>query len=173
MITAEGELQTTEDIFFKDCDVTNASIVKDDLLLCTLNDQTGVSKLMTVDVDEEKVEMIIDQKESLYSFDLQKVPGTGEDIYFILHQGNGLYLIDPLNKKSYNLRYDDCSNFATCRSVACELIDDTDKENERGFWMANIDNTNPFSPEIKVFDFNNKFITELRKISQQVGAGKE
>ena len=80
-----------------------------------------------------------------------------------MHEATGLYLIDPLNKKSYTLRYDANSNFNTCRSVATELIDGDDPE--RGFWMANIDNTNPFSPEIKVFDFDNKFITELRKIS--------
>merc|ERR1739848_810562 len=115
--------------------------------------------------------MIIDQKENLYSFDLQKVPGTGDDAYFILHQGNGLSLIDPMNKKSYSLRFDQHSNFNTCRSVATALIDDENEE--RGFWMANIDNTNPFMPEIKVFDFSNKFITELRNISQKVTAGKE
>ena len=38
MITADGEIQATEDAFFKDCNVTNACIIKDDLLLCTLND---------------------------------------------------------------------------------------------------------------------------------------
>ena len=60
MITAEGEFQTCEDVFFQGCDVTNAQIIKDDLLLCTLIDQDGISKLMAVDVDEEKVELILD-----------------------------------------------------------------------------------------------------------------
>ena len=151
--------------------MTNAQIIKDDLLLCSINDQDGISKLMTVDVDEEKEELLIDAKEPKCAFDLQKIPGTGEDAYFVLHLANGLFLIDPLNKKSYTLRYDDNSNYDTCRSIATELIDDEDPE--RGFWMANIDNSNPFSPEIKVFDFDNKFITELRRITQQVGAGKE
>lgn len=80
-------------------------------------------------------------------------------------------MIDPMNKKIYNLRRDENSNFNVCRSVATALIDA--KEEDRGFWMANIDNTNPFSPEIKVFDFNNRFVTELKKISDQVNAGKE
>ena len=38
MITAEGEFQPTEDAYFKDCNVTNVCIIKDDLLLCSLND---------------------------------------------------------------------------------------------------------------------------------------
>ena len=61
-------------------------------------------------------------------------------------------LVDPNNKKTYNLRMDQNENFGTCRSVATCLIDDEDPD--RGFWLANIDNTNPFAPEIKVFDFN-------------------
>ena len=119
---------------------------------------------MTVNVEEETCDLVLDQKENVYAFDLEKIPVTGEDVFFILHLGTGLYLIDPINKKSYNLRFDDNANFNTCRSVAITLIDEEDPD--RGFWMANIDNTNPFSPEIKVFDFNNKFITELQKISQ-------
>lgn len=126
---------------------------------------------MTVDIDEETTELIIDQEKNCYSFDLQKIPGTGDDSFFILHQESGLYLIDYVNKKSYNLRIDNNANFSTCRSVATCLIDD-DQE-DRGFWMANIDNTNPFAPEIKVFDFNDKFISNLKEISQQVYAGKE
>ena len=85
MLTSEGEFQSSENVYFKDCNVTNAAIIKDNLLLCTMNDQEGISKLMTVDVDEEVTELIIDQKENFYSFDLQKVPGTGDDAYFILH----------------------------------------------------------------------------------------
>ena len=171
MLTEEGELQKSTDVFFKDNDVTNAEIIKDDLLICTINDQDGISQLMTVNVDEDKTELIIDQKENKCAFDLTKIPGTGEDAYFIMHTGTGLFLIDPLNHKSYTLHYEEDENFNICRSVATELIDDN--EPERGFWLANIDNSNPFYPEIKVFDFNNKFITELRKISEQVGAGKE
>ena len=126
---------------------------------------------MTVDVDEESIESIFERKDTIYAFDLEKIPGTGEDVFFIMHTGTGLDVIDPVNKKNYKLRYDDNANFNTCRSVALALIDDENPE--AGFWMANIDNTNPFSPEIKVYDFDNKFITELQKISQQVKAGKE
>ena len=50
------------------------------------------------------------------------------------------------------------------------VIDDEDED--RGFWMANIDNSNAFSPEIRVFDFDSRFISELQKISQQVNEGK-
>ena len=171
MITAEGELQTEEAVFFKDSNVTNACLIKGDKFLCTLNDQEAGYKLVTVDVEEETTDVLIEKAELQFSFDLEKIPGTGEDVYFILHQGDGLYLIDPLTKKSYQLRQDDNLNFSTCKSVALALIDDD--EPERGFWVANIDNTNPFAPEIKVFDFNNQFITELRKLSQQVIAAKE
>ena len=88
---------------------------------------------------------------------------SGEDNFFILHLNTGLELIDPSNKKAYNLRMDANENFGVCRSVATSLIDDEDPD--RGFWLANIDNTNPFAPEIKVFDFNSKFIEELRNMS--------
>ena len=74
----------------------------------------------------------------MFAFDLKKVPGTGDNAYFILHTQKGLSLIDPDNKKSYELRYDDNTNFGTCKSIALTLIDDD--EPERGFWLANIDN---------------------------------
>ena len=95
---------------------------------------------------------------------------SGEDIFFILHSSTGLELIDPSNKKEYNLRMDANENFAVCRSVATSLINDEDPD--RGFWLANIDNTNPFVPEIKVFDFNSKFIEELRNMSTQIRLSK-
>ena len=107
---------------------------------------------MTVNVEDETTDMIIDHGKELYAFDLDKVPGGGEDYFFILHLSSGLELIDPINKKSFNLRMDNNENFGVCRSVATTLIDDEDPD--RGFWLANIDNTNPFAPEIKVFDFN-------------------
>ena len=114
MLTNEGEMQATDDVFFKDNNVTNTAIIKDDLILCTVNDAEGISKLMTVDVDEETTELIIDQKESVYAYDLEKVPGTGDDAYFIMHTGKGLSLIDPANKKSYDLRFDDNTNYNMC-----------------------------------------------------------
>ena len=169
-LTMQGELQKSDEVFFVDHNVTNAEIVKGDMLLCTMNDTEEISKLMTIDVCEKKTELVIDWEETVYSYDLKKIPGTGEDPYFILHQGNGLYLIDPINKKNYNLRYDDSANYTTCRSVAMNLVNEEDEE--RGFWLANIDNSNQFSPEIKVFDFDSRFISELQKISQQVNEGK-
>ena len=45
---------------------------------------------MTVDVDEECTELIFEKKESQYAFDLEKIPGTGEDVFFIMHTGAGL-----------------------------------------------------------------------------------
>ena len=60
MVMAEGEIQRSPDVFFKDLDVTNAEIIKNDLLLCTINDQDGCSKLMTVEIEEEKTEVIIE-----------------------------------------------------------------------------------------------------------------
>ena len=60
--------------------------------------------------------------------------------------------------------------YAVCKSVTTSLIDEDDPD--RGFWLANIDNTNPFAPEIKCFDFNNQFIEGLRNISQKVQLGK-
>ena len=63
---------------------------------------------MTVDVDKQKKErLIINWFDKHFTFDLQKIPGTGEDVYFILHYDTGLYLIDPLNHKSYSLRNDE------------------------------------------------------------------
>ena len=168
-------MEITEDEFFKGCNVGNAALIKDGYLLCALNDEDGISKLMTVDLDadkDHKTELVLDQNEEFNSFDLDKVPGTGDDAYFILHQAQGLYLIDAINKMSYVLSYDDMDSAnQSCRSVAVANIDDEDEE--RGFWLANIDNSNEETPEIKVFDFDNKFITELRKISQQVNEGNE
>ena len=125
---------------------------------------------MTVDVEEDKTELIIDHERSIYAFDLEKVPMSGEDIFFILHLNTGLELIDLSNKKEYSLRMDSNENFGVCRSVATSLINDEDPD--RGFWLANIDNTNPFAPEIKVFDFNSKFIEELRNMSTQIRLSK-
>ena len=116
-------------------------------------------------------ELIIDQKESVYAFDLEKVPGTGDDAYFIMHTGKGLSLIDPANKKIYDLRFDDNTNYNMCQSISLTLVDDENPD--RGFWLANIVNTNPFAPEIKVFDFNEEFIAHLRQTSEKVKAGKE
>ena len=85
MITAEGEFQTCDESFFKSCNVTNAQIIKADLLLCTINDKNGISKLVMIDIEANKSKLVIDQKEKYYSFDLEKIPGTGEDAFFILH----------------------------------------------------------------------------------------
>ena len=121
-------------------------------MICSLNDEEGISKIMMVDVENEMSEVVIDHGKDLYAFDIEKMPCSGEHNFFILHLSTGLELVDPNNKKTYNLRMDQNENFGTCRSVATCLIDDEDPD--RGFWLANIDNTNPFAPEIKVFDFN-------------------
>ena len=152
MLTAEGEIQIAEEAFFKGCNVTNAEIIQGELLICSLNDEEGISKIMMVDVENEMSEVVIDHGKDLYAFDIEKMPCSGEHNFFILHLSTGLELVDPNNKKTYNLRMDKNENFGTCRSVATCLIDDEDPD--RGFWLANIDNTNPFAPEIKVFDFN-------------------
>ena len=152
MITQEGEIQIADEVYFQGCNITNAEVIQGDLVLCTLNDEEGISKIMTVDLENEMSELVLDHGKELYAFDLERIPGGGEDYFFILHLSNGLELIDPINKKSYNLRMDKNENFGVCKSVATSLIDDEDPD--RGFWLANIDNTNPFAPEIKVFDFN-------------------
>ena len=139
-------------------------------MLCTVNDDKGISKIMTVDVEKSVTELVIDHGKEIFAFDLERVPVVGEDVYFILHISTGLELVDPINKKSYNLRMDQNENFGVCRSVATSLIDDADPD--RGFWLANIDNTNPFAPEIKVFDFNARFIEELRNISGKIKFAK-
>ena len=170
MITQEGEIQIVDEAYFKGCNITNAEIIQGDLILCTLNDEDGISKIMTVNVEDETCDLVIDHGKELYAFDLEKVPGGEEDYFFILHLSSGLDLIDPINKKSYNLRMDKNENFGVCRSVATSLIDDEDPD--RGFWLANIDNTNPFAPEIKVFDFNAKFIEGIRNVTNLVKASK-
>ena len=87
--------------------MTTCELVKGDMFLCTMNDMEGISRLMTINVFKKKIELIIDWEENVYSYDLKRIPATGDDPYFILHQGNGLYLIDPINKKFYSLRDDD------------------------------------------------------------------
>ena len=47
MLTADGELQIADDAYFKDCNVTNCEVIAGDLLLCALNDEEGISKIMT------------------------------------------------------------------------------------------------------------------------------
>ena len=43
-----------------------------------------------------------------------------------------------------------------------------DKDPSLGFWLAWLDNSKNFLVEIKVFDFNAKFIAELAKLSKKV-----
>lgn len=170
MLTAEGELQIADESYFKGCNVTNCEVIVGDLLLCALNDEDGISKIMTLNVEDESVDIVIDHGKEVYAFDLERVPGGGENVFFILHLNTGLELIDPMSKKSYNLRMDKNENYGVCRSVTTSLIDDEDPD--RGFWLANIDNTNPFAPEIKVFDFNSQFMEGLKNISTKVKLGK-
>ena len=136
MITTEGDIQIADEVFFKGCNVTNCEVIEGDLMLCTLNDEDGISKLMTVNVETEEVDLVLEQGKDLFAFDLEKVPCSGEDHFFILHQNTGLDLIDPINKKSYNLRLDKNENYGVCKSVTTRLIDDEDPD--RGFWLANI-----------------------------------
>lgn len=74
-------------------------------MLCTMNNEAGSSIIATVNVEDGTTEVIKDQKEKIFSYDLERVPGC-EEAYFILHQGGGLYLIDPSTKTMYNLRLD-------------------------------------------------------------------
>ena len=60
MITTEGDLQTADEVYFKGCNVTNAEVIQGDILLCTLNDEEGVSKIMTVDIENEEVDLVIE-----------------------------------------------------------------------------------------------------------------
>ena len=125
---------------------------------------------MSVNIEDETVDLVLDHGKELYAFDLERMPTGEEDCFFILHLSTGLDLIDPINKKRYNLRIDNNENFGVCRSVATARIDDEDPD--QGFWLANIDNTNPFAPEIKDFDFDSRFVQELRNISGKVQLGK-
>ena len=59
--------------------MTNAEVVKDDLVLVTLNDEEGLAKLMTIDTASEAVELILDQDDYSNSYDLDKVPSSDED----------------------------------------------------------------------------------------------
>ena len=58
MITAEGEIQTADEAYFKGCNVTNCEIIQGDLVICTLNDEEGTSKIMTVNVETEEVDLV-------------------------------------------------------------------------------------------------------------------
>ena len=139
-------------------------------MLCALNDEDGVSKILTVNITDGTTEEIIDQKEKIYTFDMEKVPGTEEN-YFIIHQSTGLSLIEPSTKRISSLRIDSTPQFNTCNSVALTLINDEDPS--EGFWLANIDNQIPNSPVISCFDFDAAFMSELKKLSDLINAGKE
>ena len=57
-----------------------------------------------------------------------------------------------------------------CRSIATALIDD--KDPEKGFWLANIDNSDPLKPCVKIYDFDKDFIDHLRLVSANFKLGK-
>merc|ERR1712029_71467 len=157
-LTNDGTLQVDEDAHFVGCNVSNIEQLQEDIMFCTLNenDKDHTSKLMTVNIETGETDIVRDQKEELYSFDLERVPGTDDHPYFILHNQSGLYLVDPLNKKMYVLRADANEQFNTCKSVALALVDDEDPSRE--FWLANIDNAVPNSPTITCYDFNTQFL---------------
>ena len=53
MITQEGEIQIADEAYFQGCNITNAEIIQGDLILCTLNDEDGISKIMMVNIEDE------------------------------------------------------------------------------------------------------------------------
>ena len=53
MLMQTGEIQISDRTYFKGLNVTNCEVMEGNLLLCTLNDEKGISKIMTVDVEED------------------------------------------------------------------------------------------------------------------------
>ena len=146
--------------------MTNVELVAGDLIFVALNCEEGISKLFTVDTATEETGLVIDEDDYSSSFDMDRVPsaeGTGN--YFILHQGNGLHLVDPQHKRMYTLSHSRNDAMNTCRSLALTLIDE--KDPSLGFWLAWIDNSQNFSTEVKIYNFDTKFMAEMGKLSEK------
>jgi len=61
MLTAEGEFEPCEGVFFEGCNVTNTKFILETQFLCTLNDEAEISKLMIVDIEQGATDLVIDQ----------------------------------------------------------------------------------------------------------------
>ena len=84
----------------------------------------------------------------------------------MLHQAFGLHLVDESRKKLYTLSYDKNDSYGVTRSLAMTLKDDADPES--GFWLAWLDNSNNFTIEVRVYDFNADYIAELNKLCKLI-----
>ena len=109
---------------------------------------------MSVNVQDKKEEIIEDHKKKIYAYDLVKVPMGPNENFFILHATDGLKLIDPINRRTFKLRQDQNKSFGVCKSVATSLIDEQNPG--KGFWLANIDISDPSQPCVKCYAFNNQ-----------------
>ena len=86
--------------------VTNAERIHGNQLLCSINDEQNIAKIVTVDIEDNLEDIIHDHEKELFAFDLVKCPMDLDESYFILHLSDGLYLIDPINDRIYLLRID-------------------------------------------------------------------
>ena len=85
--------------------------------------------------------------------------------YFIMHTGKGLTLVNAEKGKTYDLAFNNQTNFNVCRSIQ---IVEIEKDNpEQGFWLAQIDNGKTLELEIKAFDFKEDFMNGLRILGER------
>ena len=111
-------------------------------------------------MSNEKVDIIMDQKQDPIIFSVEKLPGTDPDVcYFIVDQSTGLCLIDAIKDKKYELSSE--LSFSPCRTLAVALLDPTGKDASMGIRVLKIDQKVSTQPEIKVYDFDDEFLDNL------------
>ena len=127
--------------------------------------------MITLDIISEMQNVIMPPNEKYFDImDMGRVPGTSKsNPYYILHASNGLLLVDIKNKRIYTLSPSEQENFASvCRSICMMQIDQDDAE--KGFWLAQIDNSDECDPVVKCFDFSADFVANLDKQAERITA---
>lgn len=165
MLSKEGFLQS-ENAYFEGCNVSNVERIAGDKVIVTYNCEEGYSKLFSIDTATDETEILINQHDRNNSFDIDALPGLEDQSFYMLHQAFGLHFVDGGRKRLYTLSYDKNDSYGVTRSLAMTLKDNSDPA--QGFWLAWLDNSNNFAIEVRVYDFDAKYIQELNKLNQMV-----
>ena len=71
--------------------------------------------------------MVINPQSDMNILDICQIPcNEGDTPYFILHTGRGILIVNTAKCRSYELAYNEQTNFNVCRSMSVVPIDADD-----------------------------------------------
>ena len=117
--------------------------------------------------DDPFGQLVVDQKdETITVFAVEKVPGTAPGVlFYLIDQSVGLSLVDAEKGRQYPLSTEPV--FSAARTLAVALLDQASKDPRKGFRVLKLDLQESTRPEIKVFEFNEKYLTALDEKSEE------